>query len=49
MIDGIQVGDHVAVAALGIDADGDKQILGLAEGATENSAVVTSLLTDLLE
>ena len=49
MIDGIHVGDHVAVAALGIDADGDKQILGLAEGATENRAVVTSLLTDLVE
>lgn len=39
----------MAVAALGIDADGGKQILGLAEGATENSAVVTSLLTDLVE
>lgn len=49
MIDGIHVGGHVAVAALGIDADGGKQILGLAEGATENSAVVTSLVTDLVE
>jgi len=49
MIDGIHVGGHVVVTALGIDAAGHKQILGLAEGATENHAVVTSLLTDLVE
>ena len=49
MIDGIRVGGHVAVVALGIDAGGGKQILGLAEGATENSAVVTSLLTELVD
>lgn len=44
MIDGIQVGGHVVVVALGVDAGGRKQILGLAEGATENSTVVKSLL-----
>lgn len=49
MIDGIHVGPHLAVVALGIDQEGHKQILGLAEGATENSAVVKSLLTDLVE
>jgi putative transposase len=49
MVDGIRVGGHLVVVALGIDQAGHKQILGLAEGATENSAVVTSLLTDLVE
>lgn len=49
MIDGIRVGRHLVVVALGIDQAGHKQILGLAEGATENSTVVKSLLTDLVE
>ncbi|NMP24962.1 IS256 family transposase [Sulfobacillus harzensis] len=49
MIDGIRVGGHLAVVALGIDDGGHKQILGLAEGATENSTVVTNLLTDLVD
>jgi transposase-like protein len=49
MIDGIRVGRHLVVGALGIDAKGHKQILGLAEGATENSTVVHSLLTDLVD
>lgn len=49
MVDGIQVGGRVVVAALGIDQEGHKRILGLVEGATENSTVVTSLLTDLVD
>jgi putative transposase len=49
MVDGIHVGGHLVVVALGIDRDGGKQILGLADGATENSAVVKSLLTDLVD
>ncbi len=49
MVDGIRVGGHLVVVALGIDDAGTKRILGLAEGATENSAVVKSLLTDLME
>lgn len=49
MIDGIRVGGHVAVVALGIDAGGGNQILGLAEGATENSAVVTRRLTEWVD
>jgi hypothetical protein len=35
-IDGLHVGDHVLVAAIGIDGDGDKHVLALALGATEN-------------
>lgn len=48
-VDGIHVGGHLVVVALGINRDGGKQILGLAEGATENSTVVKSLLTDLVD
>ncbi len=48
-IDGLHVGDHVLVAAIGIDGDGDKHVLALALGATENSAVVKALLADLVE
>ena len=49
MIDGIVLGDHTILIALGIDADGKKQILGLREGATENSRVAKALLRDLID
>ena len=49
MIDGVHIGDHCMVVALGIGADGTKTPLGLWEGATENTAVVKSLLADLVE
>src|SRR5476649_1373100 len=39
-IDGLHVGDYVLVAAIGIDGAGDKHVLALALGATENAAVV---------
>jgi hypothetical protein len=48
-IDGLRVGDHVLVAAIGIDGAGDKRALAVAEGATENAAVVKALLADLVE
>src|SRR5215831_1025992 len=48
-IDGLRVGDHVLVAAIGIDGAGDKHVLALALGATENAAVVKALLADLIE
>jgi len=47
MIDGVHFGDHLCVVALGISIDGTKYPLGLAEGSTENTAVVTDLLTGL--
>jgi len=37
------------IAALGIGCDGTKTVLGIREGATENTAVVSSLLSELLE
>jgi len=47
MIDGIRMGQHLLLVAFGIDEQGNKHVLGLAEGATENSAVCTQLLTNL--
>ena len=49
MIDGIHIGDHVVPVALGIDVDGKKHVLGLHEGATENSVACTALLASLAE
>jgi transposase-like protein len=47
MVDGIRVAEHCCVVALGITIDGTKVPLGLAEGATENTTVVTDLLVGL--
>jgi putative transposase len=47
MVDGIRVADHCCVVALGITIDGTKIPLALAEGATENTSVVTEVLTGL--
>ena len=49
MIDGIEkAGTHV-ITALGFTAKGHKRILGLREGASENSAVVKDLLQSVLD
>src|ERR1700679_3043350 len=37
------------ISALGIGCDGTKTVLGIREGATENAAMVSSLLTELVE
>ena len=47
MIDGVHFGEHLCVVALGIGIDGTKHPLGLVEGSTENTTVVTDLLTGL--
>jgi putative transposase len=49
MIDGIILGDHMVLIALGIDSEGRKQVLGLREGDTENSRVAKALLRDLID
>ena len=46
-IDGIQFKGHLLIVALGLDLSGRKHILGLREGATENSEVCTGLLEDM--
>jgi len=48
-IDGQYFGKQCMVAALGVDKQGKKHVLGLWGGATETSAVVRELLTDLRE
>lgn len=47
MLNGLVVSDHVALVALGVDAEGHKHPLGVQEGATENTTACTRLLTDL--
>jgi transposase-like protein len=49
MVDGIYFRDHLVLIALGIDDAGDKHILGIREGSTENTRMVRSLLADLIE
>jgi putative transposase len=49
MIDGIHFRGRVILVALGIDAQGNKHVLGLREGSTESTRVVHSLLSDLIE
>jgi transposase-like protein len=49
LIDGVHFGEHLVLAAVGVDARGDKHVLGLREGATENAAAVRALLADLAE
>ncbi len=48
LIDGIHLGKQVLVVALGIETSGKKHVLGLWQGATENTTVVKELLEDLV-
>jgi transposase-like protein len=48
-IDGIEYAGETLVVALGLDALGHKHVLGVREGATENTPVVTALLEELVE
>jgi transposase-like protein len=47
LVDGVHIGEHCIVVALGIDQTGRKHALGLWDGSTENAAVCQSLLADL--
>lgn len=49
MIDGLEVYKWTVIAALGITSTGDKRILGLMDGGTENSAICKTLLNNLIE
>ena len=46
LIDGVHIGEHCIIVALGIDHTGQKHALGLWDGSTENAAVCQSLLAD---
>jgi transposase-like protein len=48
-IDGMSFGDHMMIGAVGVDAEGNKQVLAIREGARENATVVKEWLEDLVE
>ena len=48
MIDGIHFANKTFIAAMGINANGEKIILGIIEGVTENSGTCKMLLDDLV-
>jgi putative transposase len=48
-IDGIEIGKHAVVVALGVTKDGTKEPLGVWCGSTENHTVATALLQNLIE
>jgi transposase-like protein len=47
ILDGVHVGEHCLIVALGIAADGQKHALGLWDGSTENGTVCQGLLSSL--
>ena len=47
-IDGLIFGDYTMIGAVGVDVQGNKHVLGIREGATENSTVITALLEDIV-
>lgn len=49
MIDGIHFRGRVVLVALGIDAKGEKHVLALREGHSENATLVRALIADLVE
>lgn len=48
-LDGIVFGGHHVLAAVGVDTGGNKQVLGIAEGASESQVVAQGLLERLVE
>ncbi|HQT91345.1 MAG TPA: IS256 family transposase [Candidatus Kryptobacter bacterium] len=47
VLDGIHVDETVQIVALGVETSGKKHILGMRQGATENSIVCKELLEDI--
>jgi len=47
-LDGVIFGEHHVLVAVGVDAEGKKHVLGIAEGASENQVVAKGLLEDLV-
>lgn len=46
-IDGVEFDGEMMIVVLGVESDGSKRVLGLRQGATENAAVVRSLLEEM--
>lgn len=49
MLDGVEMGEHVLLTALGIDATGRKHVLGVVEGGSESEEVAKTLFRSLIE
>src|SRR6516162_4691767 len=47
-LDGLRLGNYHVLAAMGVNSQGDKHVLGVREGASENAIVVKDLLVDLV-
>jgi putative transposase len=47
-IDGIRFAEHHIIAAVGVDSEGFKHVLGLSDGASENTSAVKYLLEDIV-
>lgn len=48
-LDGLIFGGHHVLVALGVDVQGNKHVLGITEGGSENAVVAKGLLEDLVE
>ncbi len=48
-VDGIHFGEQCVIGAVGVDDQGNKHVLGIQEGATENAAAAKDLLQNLIE
>ena len=48
-MDGIHIGEDVYVAAVGIDAEGKRHVLGFESGSTERSGICRALLSKLID
>ena len=46
-LDGVIFGEHHVLCAVGVDVQGEKVVLGIKDGASENAATTTALLEDL--
>ena len=47
-VDGMVFGEHHVISAVGVDGQGQKHVLGIQQGATENAAAVEDLLEQLV-
>jgi putative transposase len=48
-LDGLRLGDHHVLGAVGVDSSGNKHVLGLRLGSSENTTTVGELLADLVD
>jgi putative transposase len=47
-IDGLHFGEYCVIGAVGVDVEGQKTVLGIHQGATENAGACKDLLEDLV-